>query len=125
MMGIFALAGAAVSQTMENVQARQSAAGAQSKAAALQRQNRMLEANLAKVLLICETLWEFIREQHGLSDEQLRKKIYEIDMRDGVLDGKHQRKAVKCPSCGHTVSARHPACLYCGKIIDDSVFTMS
>lgn len=85
----------------------------------------MLEANLAKALLICETLWEFIREHHGLSDEQLREKIYEVDMRDGTLDGKHQRKAAECPSCGHMVSARHPACLYCGQIIDESVFTIS
>lgn len=125
MLGLFALTGLTLSQGKETVAAHRAAARAESKTAYLKRQNRIIEANLAKVLLICETLWEFIRNQHSLTDEQLREKIYEIDMRNGTLDGKHQRKAVECPSCGHTVSARHPACLYCGKIIDESVFTLS
>jgi hypothetical protein len=36
---------------------------------------KFLEANLAKAMLISETLWEFIKENHGLSDEQLREKV--------------------------------------------------
>lgn len=85
---------------------------------------RVLEANLAKTLMICESLWEMLRDEHGLTDEDLRKKLYEVDMRDGTLDGKNQRKAVKCPNCRHMVSARHPACLYCGQVIDDSAFAI-
>jgi hypothetical protein len=59
-----------------------------------------------------------------LSLPDLHKKLYEIDMRDGVLDGKNQRKAQKCPECQHMVSTRHPACIYCGKVMDDSVFSI-
>ena len=125
MFGLFGLTGIAVSQTMQNVGASRDAARAESKTTSLQRQNRILEANLAKALLISEALWEMLRDNLGLTDEQLREKIYEVDMRDGTLDGKHQRKAVKCPSCSHMVSSRHPACLYCGQIIDDSIFTVS
>ena len=90
----------------------------------LQGRVKFLEVNLAKAMLISETLWEFIKEKHNLTNEQLREKVYEVDMRDGTLDGKNQRKAVECPNCQHMVSSRHPACLYCGRIIDDSVFTM-
>jgi hypothetical protein len=100
------------------------AARAKGKAGKVERQVRVLEANLAKSMMINEALWEFIRDQHGLTEKDLHEKLYEVDMRDGVLDGKHQRKAVKCPNCSHTVSPRHPACIYCGQVIDDSVFTI-
>jgi len=75
--------------------------------------------------MINEALWELIRDRHGLTEKDLHDKLYEVDMRDGILDGKHQRKSVKCPNCGHTVSPRHPACIYCGQVIDESVFTIN
>ncbi len=90
-----------------------------------ERQVRLLEANLAKTMMICEALWEILADEHGWTIEHLHKKLYEVDMRDGVLDGKNQRSIVKCPNCGRTVSGRHPACLYCGQIIDNSVFTIN
>ncbi len=86
---------------------------------------RILEDNLAKSMLLNEVLWELISQRLNLSEADLLKKVEEIDLRDGKLDGKNQRKAVKCPSCGHTVSARHAACLYCGKVIDTSIFTIN
>lgn len=112
-------------QTAENIHASKTAERAKGKATAMQRRINVLQANLAKALLISETLWEFIKEKHGFTDEQLREKVYEVDMRDGTLDGKNQRKAVECPNCRHMVSPRHPACVYCGRIIDDSVFSLS
>ncbi len=104
--------------------AAQDAARAKGAAEVAGRRLRVLEANLAKTLMICETLWELLRDEHGWSDEALYKKLYEVDMRDGVLDGKNQRKAVECPDCGHTVSSRHPACIYCGRVMDTSVFAL-
>ena len=83
---------------------------------------RSLKANMERMMLICEALWELLRDKHGYTEQQLQSKIYEIDMRDGTLDGKNQRKAVECPDCGHMVSSRHPACIYCGRVIDTSVF---
>lgn len=84
----------------------------------------MLEANIAKALMINEALWEMVRDEHGLKEIDMVNKVHEVDMRDGVLDGKNQRKAVECPSCAHMVSPRHPACLYCGKVIDTSIFSV-
>ena len=104
--------------------AAQDAARAKGAAEAASQKVRVLEANLAKTLMICETLWELLRDEHGWSEETLHKKLYEVDMRDGVLDGKNQRKAVECSDCGHTVSSRHPACIYCGRVIDTSVFNL-
>ena len=126
MLGTFGMAGMAygVSQVASTAAAGD-AAKAKTKAKSVERQLRVLEANLAKSMMINEALWEMIRDRHGLTEKDLHDKLYEVDMRDGILDGKNQRKAVECPNCGHTVSPRHPACIYCGQVIDDSVFSIS
>ncbi len=102
----------------------QSSARAESGARNAQRDVKHLRASLSKTMLICEALWELLSESANLTEEDLHKKMYEVDMRDGVLDGKNQRRAVECPDCGRTVSPRHPACVYCGTVIDTSVFTV-
>ena len=85
-------------------------------------QIKKLYENMAKISLICEALWELLGEHTGLTVEDLHKKLCEIDMRDGEIDGKNQRKAAQCPNCKHMVSPRHTSCLYCGQVMDDSVF---
>ncbi len=102
----------------------QDASRAENKAKSVERDVKGLRADLARTLMICEALWELLSENEGLSVTDLHKKLYEIDMRDGVLDGKNQRKAQQCPDCQHMVSTRHPACIYCGKVMDESVFSI-
>ena len=77
---------------------------AEAKADLAKREIKKLRASLAKSMLISEALWELLRDRAKLTDDDLHKKIYEIDMRDGVLDGKNQRQAVECPDCGRKVS---------------------
>jgi hypothetical protein len=108
-----------------NSLAASDAVRAKSKTKSVERDIRVLEANLAKSMMINEALWELIRDRHGLTEKDLHDKLYEVDVRDGTLDGKNQRKAVECPKCSHRVSPRHPACIYCGQVIDESVFTIS
>lgn len=122
MHGAFSFYG--VYDTAAGAAAMQESSRAQSKARQAEERVRILEANLAKVLMINEALWELMREKLGLTDEDLNHKLYEIDMRDGVLDGKNQRKVVECSSCHRKVSPRHPSCIYCGQRIDDSVFRL-
>ncbi len=121
MLGTFSMVAASLSAQATSAA---SVARAESKGHVLGRRLKILEASVAKTLMINEVLWEFIRDNHELTEKDLHKKLYEVDMRDGVLDGKNQRKASECPDCGHMVSARHPACIYCGKVMDQSAFTM-
>jgi len=126
MLGTFGMVGMGSSGAdIASAGATAAAARAKSKARSVERQVRVLEANLAKSMMINEALWELIRDRHGLTEKDLHDKLYEVDMRDGVLDGKNQRSITKCPNCDHTVSPRHPACIYCGQVIDDSVFAIS
>lgn len=124
MMGLFGMAHGAVNETLTGAMASKDAATASSRADRAERSVKMLEANLSKTLMICEALWELLSQRSGLTVQDLHNKLYEIDMRDGALDGKNQRKAIECSGCGRMVAARHSTCLYCGQVIDDSVFRM-
>ena len=71
--------------------------------------------DVEKLLMITEALWTILKEQHGYTDEDLVKRIRDIDLRDGKLDGKRGKETPQaCPSCKRTLIGRHPLCLYCG-----------
>ncbi|MCP4707436.1 MAG: hypothetical protein GY869_02325 [Planctomycetes bacterium] len=121
----FSIAAGAAGDVSSSAHVSADSTAARSAARQAQNQVRVLEANLAKALLINEALWELIRDKLKLTEEDLNNKLYEIDMRDGVLDGKNQRPVSECRDCNRKVSSRHPACLYCGAVMDDSVFKMT
>jgi hypothetical protein len=71
--------------------------------------------DVEKLLMITEALWIILKEQHGYNDEDLIKRIQDIDLRDGKLDGKRGKETPPaCPSCKRTLIGKHPLCLYCG-----------
>ena len=84
----------------------------------------LLERKIDKLSLIIQALWSFIREQHSITEDALMEKIREIDMQDGVLDGKVQKgKAKECPECGRVMNRMHNKCLYCGAAgLSDTAF---
>ncbi|MBN1124335.1 MAG: zinc ribbon domain-containing protein [Sedimentisphaerales bacterium] len=123
-MGLFEVHGFPGKGESIDVGAAHAASRAEGKARSVESQLGRLRDSLAKAMMINEALWEMIRDQHGLTEKDLYQKLYEIDMRDGVLDGKNQRKPAPCPNCGRMVSARHTTCLYCGQTMDTSVFTV-
>ena len=84
----------------------------------------MLKCEIERLLMITEALWTIIKEKSGCDDRELVKRITEIDLRDGKLDG---RVAVKkgplhCPRCKRTLSKRIPVCIYCGTAVAKDPF---
>lgn len=77
----------------------------------------LLELDVERLLLITEALWSMLKEQHGYTDNALIKKIAELDMRDGKLDGRiaAEEGPMSCPHCARTLMGNRPVCLYCGK----------
>ncbi|MBL8520161.1 MAG: hypothetical protein JNK75_05765 [Betaproteobacteria bacterium] len=76
---------------------------------------RRLEAKIDGLALICEALWELLRERTQLTDDDIRKKMQEIDLRDGVADGKITSVATECRKCQRKTFTRNPVCMYCGE----------
>ena len=75
---------------------------------------QVLRVAIDKLILVNVALWEIIAEAQGLTEEDLLNKVNEIDLRDGVLDGKMRPPVRKCASCGRMLQQGHEKCIYCG-----------
>jgi predicted Zn-ribbon and HTH transcriptional regulator len=80
----------------------------------LKAEVRELRRLVNKLMLVTQALWEIIAETNHLDEKLLIKKVNEVDLRDGKLDGKLKRAVKKCASCGRTLHRQHSKCLYCG-----------
>jgi hypothetical protein len=100
---------------ISRINAAQSVADrADSKTEMLREHFRLLEDKIAGLALACQSLWEVIRDNTGITYEQLTAKMEEIDLRDGRADGKLSAVVETCSKCGRTTSRRRRVCLYCG-----------
>ncbi len=59
-------------------------------------------------------MWTLIRDKLGLTDAHLENRVRELDMADGVADGKLSVGPWTCSKCQRPNSPRHNNCLYCG-----------
>ena len=94
--------------------AQADASRATSRAGAADRNVEALIDRLDKLTLVNMAVWSLVREQLELTEEQLAERVREIDLADGVEDGKVPPQVAKCPQCGRVMSPRHGRCLYCG-----------
>jgi hypothetical protein len=82
----------------------------------VRHQTEYVKSDVEKLFMITEALWTILKEQHGYTEDDLIARVEAIDLRDGVLDGKVAKSAVKpdCPECGRKLMGKRPVCLYCG-----------
>ena len=74
-----------------------------------------MRGDIERLLMITEALWGMVKEQHGYADEELFRRITEIDLSDGRADGRvAPSPAEMCSACGRKVAKHRPLCLYCG-----------
>lgn len=87
-----------------------------------QTEVKLLRAQVERMALLNQALWELLRERLGLSDAELERMAQEVDMRDGIADGKMTARAVRCPACARVNNSRHAQCLYCGQPFQTPLF---
>jgi hypothetical protein len=86
------------------------------------RVNQM-KAEIDRLMLITQALWEILKEEHGYTEEILVNRINEIDLRDGKLDGKVATQGpIGCPKCGRANRPNRATCLYCGTYLAQQPF---
>jgi len=73
-----------------------------------------LVEHVERLALLCEAMWALIREKTNLSEEDLSKKMTELDLEDRVIDNKHNKPPMDCPECGSKVCRKFGRCLFCG-----------
>lgn len=90
-------------------------------AAGVSSRVRELEHQVARLSLLNQALWELLRDRLGLSDAELERLARDVDLRDGIEDGKITVTPLECPNCGRISSSKHWKCLYCGQLFEKPV----
>jgi len=104
--------------TMANISAEQTAAHAESAARHARTDVELLRADIERLLIISEALWGILKEKFECTDDDLIRRVTEIDHRDGKLDGRVAAAPPPlCPRCNRTLERKRPFCLYCGQAI--------
>ena len=109
MLDPFNLFGCGTSRESESM-----AAETASKTELLEREIRRLERRADQMALVCQALWELLRERTQLTDDDLINRVREVDLRDGVADGRMTPVPVECPACHRQSTSKRDECLYCG-----------
>ena len=80
-----------------------------------------IEKRLDTLSLATHAMWEILSEKYGITEEILLAKMEDIDLRDGITDGKYQMaNSSKCPDCGHKVIKRRTNCYWCGATLTNN-----
>ena len=81
-------------------------------------ESQFLKAEIERLLMITEALWDILAEKFDLPEEELLRRIHEIDRRDGKLDGRVAPEPPDlCPKCNRTLDKKRPYCIYCGQAV--------
>lgn len=102
-------------QQLQISSSQKTANSADLKASIAEVKLQQLESQIQTLALASEAMWELLSKQYGITEVDLVSKMSEIDMRDGVLDGKLLVKSFdKCPDCGKEVKKARSNCYWCG-----------
>lgn len=99
-----------IDQQLDNLRASAAALEGSSDLRAAAR----LDDKVNRLALICRAMFELMQASSGVTEDQLKAKIVEIDLRDGEADGKVTARAKRCPKCGAMISPQMGRCLFCG-----------
>ena len=72
-----------------------------------------LHDRVDRLILVVDGMWSLL-EDAGYTDEQLREKIQEIDLADGIEDGKRTKLVAQCSACDAKVAPGLASCQFCG-----------
>lgn len=87
-----------------------------------QAEVKELTHQVQRLSLLNQALWELIRDRLQLTDAQLEEMARQVDLRDGVEDGKMTAQPVRCPACSRVSNSKHFKCLYCGQLFERPLF---
>ncbi len=78
---------------------------------------RSLERDHERLKLITMALWDILTEKLGVDEDELRRRILELDRLDGREDGRLRLRAPprNCDACGRPMLSSALSCPYCGE----------
>ncbi len=73
-----------------------------------------------RLILVVDAMWSLLKDS-GWTDEQLSERLRQIDLVDGVEDGRHTPKPTRCAKCDSMVEVGRATCAFCGVAVSDPV----
>ena len=108
-----------VNQYKQIGEAKAAAQSAQDRVSSVNERIDALEKRIESLIMFSQAIAEILEEKAGLKQAELLQKIEEIDMRDGVKDGKiGTGGGRKCEKCNRGYNSKLNKCLYCGYVRD-------
>jgi hypothetical protein len=101
-------------QQSQMIRASSNSDKALSAAEFLENKVRQLEASIDQLRMINLAFAELLQSKLGVTEAEINDKIKEIDLRDGIIDGKMTPGVTLCAKCNRRYNARINKCLYCG-----------
>lgn len=103
--------------------ARQAASEAVETAKETKEDAQSLRKKIDALALANQALFEILAERIGIDEQDIVRRMAEIDQRDGKKDGKMGGFPIACRTCGRTTNTAHKYCIYCGDpIVDGNLF---
>jgi hypothetical protein len=72
-----------------------------------------LQAEVDRLSLICRAMWSLMQDTSGLTEEDLMRRVEEVDLLDGKRDGRMRPAVRSCAQCGRNNKPQRSACMYC------------
>lgn len=73
-----------------------------------------MHRRLDRLALASQAMWELLRDRAGITEEELKAKILEVDLRDGTTDGRMSTQITDCPKCVAKTNSKRATCVMCG-----------
>jgi hypothetical protein len=73
-----------------------------------------LEDDLSTLVLALDAMWSLVSERLGITPEELGARMEQMDLADGVRDGRYQAPPRRCPACDAAVGPDLRRCQFCG-----------
>jgi hypothetical protein len=99
-------------------------AGAEAEAeqVALRDEIEGLRNELETMALVNKVLVRTLVSKNVCTAEEFEDLFHQIDMEDGVADGKSAEPRVRmCPKCGKRLPLRRSVCIYCGEDVGKNI----
>ncbi len=75
-----------------------------------------MKHDMERLLLISQAMWEFMKKEHGYTDDDLSDMVGRIEAKRGETNAVPGKDApIACPACGRMNTASRQFCIYCGK----------
>ena len=110
-------------ENVNQTAARMSASEARTTAREAKSDVEQLRFDVERLMLITEALWSIVKERTECTDEDLVRRIADIDLEDGKLDGRKSKTPPRpCPHCQRILAKHRHVCLFCGKPVEVQPF---